>query len=86
MMETHFKNNMYQLRDIIKKLNLDFTNDTEDKLVWELYRHIEYTSRKSYGKGYDQGKFDKEMELSYKQRSNDASSDIIGELILEILD
>lgn len=51
---------------ILKRLKLNISKDDHDYLVCELYRHIDYTRRKAYGIGYKQGRFDKEMELSYE--------------------
>lgn len=60
-------NDRKQFRTIISQLNLELNGHQEDKIVKEIYDHIDYTRKKAYGSGYDQGKFDADIEATYSQ-------------------
>ncbi|PAD70628.1 hypothetical protein CHH83_02160 [Bacillus sp. 7586-K] len=72
------------LERIIKELKLKISKSDHDLLVSNLYKHIEYTRLKAYGLGYNQGKFDLEMDLLIEQRKAEQASEIIGESMLEL--
>jgi hypothetical protein len=62
-MDLQIIDNMKKVRNIIKSTGVPLLGIDEDKLVMEIYKHVEHTRRHSYHDGYHQGKFDREMDL-----------------------
>jgi hypothetical protein len=65
-MEMQIIDNMKKLRSILRSTNVPLLGIDEDKLVTELYKHIEHTRRHSYHDGYHQGKFDEYADKLHK--------------------
>ena len=50
-----------QILNIIRESKVRIEKEDLDLLVYELYKHIDYTRREAFHNGYKQGKFDQQI-------------------------
>lgn len=58
-----FINTDKKLELIVKTLNLNISIEEHNRLVFELYEHIEHTRSLSFRNGYEQGVYDEKIRV-----------------------